>query len=385
MKGVAGLPPPPRGVEGLTLAEAGEAFLSALAASGMSFKSLKVYRAALANLAAFAGRDKRVAEVTPELYVEWLRWLRGRVEAGLTGQSTAHYYSVMVRRFLAWLGVDVSGLPALPRGRRGFSSALNWSEVEALLAASRDLWDALIVAFMSESGVRVGELLSLTWGDVDLERGEARVRGKYGKERVVVLGPITRLLLAELKERLSPGPGDRVVPLSYKAVYKRLKSLARRAGLPPERVRPHVLRHTFATEALRRGMSLASLQRLLGHSSIRITELYLHLTGEDVRREYESVWMHHWQAIQAPPAPSQPATPGYPPPPPGSQAQYWRQPQQAGHYWAGQQGQGYGYQGYQQAHPWQQPQRPGEASQPPQGPAWTQATQQAPPRWRSPP
>jgi len=58
-----------------------------------------------------------------------------------------------------------------------------------------------------------------------------------------------------------------------------------------ERVRPHVLRHTFATEAIRRGMSLPALQKLLGHSDLKITQLYLHLTNDDVRREYEKVFL----------------------------------------------------------------------------------------------
>ena len=96
--------------------------------------------------------------------------------------------------------------------------------------------------------------------------------------------------LAILYETTRPSPRSRVVPLTYQALYKRVKRLAERAGLDPERVRPHVLRHTFATEALRRGMSLPALQRLLGHSDIKITERYLHLVTEDVEREYRRIF-----------------------------------------------------------------------------------------------
>jgi len=271
------LPEPPKGVEGLTVNRAADLFLKFLEASGASHKTVKAYRAAILSFVRSVG-ERRVRELSSEDYVKWLSSLR-------LSRTSLHYYSTFVRRFLRWLGLS-SRLPAVPRGRRSFSTALTWGEVEKLLSASRDLLDALIVALLSETGMRAGELLSLKVEDVDLERGEARVRGKYGKERVVFLGPLSRALLAEWL-RLKR-PGERLVPISYQALYKRLKALARRAGVDERKVRPHVLRHTFATEALRRGMSLPALQRILGHSDIKITELYLHLQREDLRREYEA-------------------------------------------------------------------------------------------------
>ena len=296
----------PGWVRGARLSEAVEAFLRALEAAGASRSTVRAYRAALRDFAGYAGWELRVSEVTVDLLNSWV------AEGLRSGRSraTMHYYSVFVRRFLRWAGVEV-GFAAVPRGRRGFSGALTWREVEALLSAARDLLDALSVALMAESGLRAGELLSLTAGDVDLASGTVRVRGKYGKERVVVLGPVSRLLL---QARLAGvgRPGERLVPLSYQALYKRLKSLARRAGVDPSRVRPHVLRHTFATEALRRGVSLAALQRLLGHSDLKVTQLYLHLTAEDVRAEYERAFLawqpqpqlQAWQAPQPQPWPA---------------------------------------------------------------------------------
>ncbi|MEB3759152.1 MAG: tyrosine-type recombinase/integrase, partial [Desulfurococcales archaeon] len=112
----------------------------------------------------------------------------------------------------------------------------------------------------------------------------------YGKERVVFLGDDALRVLKEYVELKRLGPEDRVVNISYQALYKRLKRLARDAGLPVEKVRPHILRHTFATEALRRGMSLPALQRILGHSDIKITQVYLHLVKEDVKKEYLNVF-----------------------------------------------------------------------------------------------
>ncbi|GAB6148326.1 tyrosine-type recombinase/integrase [Stetteria hydrogenophila] len=315
----------PEWVKGATLRDAVEAFLQALEAAGASPSTLRAYRAALRDFAGYAGWDRRVSEVDVGLVNAWVaeRARRGFPRERGGRRSTLHYYTVFVRRFLRWAGAPAE-FPAVPRGRRGFSHALTWREVEALLNAARDLIDALAVALMAESGLRAGELLGLTARDVDLDSGTARVRGKYGKERIVFLGPASRVLLAA---RLAQArdPGERLVPLSYQALYKRLKSLARRAGLDPGKVRPHVLRHTFATEALRRGVSLAALQRLLGHSDLKVTQLYLHLTVDDVRAEYERAFTQ--AAAQAPaayqPAPAQ----YYPPPPPQGQAwspQRWR-------------------------------------------------------------
>ncbi|MGC9072163.1 MAG: tyrosine-type recombinase/integrase [Acidilobus sp.] len=252
---------------------------------------MKSYRAALSSFVRFMGPLKPVPQLTPDDYYRWLSSLRARGAKGPRGgrwESTVHFYSIFVRRFLTWLGIK-GQLQAEPGRSKGFSGALTWDEVESLFNAARDAYDALIVSLMAESGLRARELVTLRWSDVDLARGQAKVVGKYGKERIVFLGPNSRAILS----LLAPGRAsdERVVPLSYQSIYNRLKVIAVRAGVDPSRVRPHVLRHTFATEALRRGVSLAALQRLLGHSDIKVTQLYLHLLDDDVRREYERAFM----------------------------------------------------------------------------------------------
>ncbi len=321
MAGKLRLAPPPSGAGSLTVSEAVEAFLAALEAAGASPSTLRAYRAALESFRDFVGGDTRVSELTPAHYTEWLRRLRRlgprrpRSSDPRAREATIHFYSVYVRRLLSWLGV-AEGLPAAPRGRRGYSGALAWGDVERLLEAARDLVDAVIVALLAESGLRARELLGLRVADVDLAAGVIRVVGKYGKERMVPLGPMGRILVSELIRSKQLGPGDRLIPITYQALYKRLKSLAARAGIDPARVRPHVLRHTFATEALRRGVSLPALQRLLGHSDVKVTQLYLHLVWEDVRREYE-------RAFHQAPAPQPPQ---WAPPWPGGQPYTAQQP-----------------------------------------------------------
>lgn len=290
--------PPPRELEKLKLSEAINSFITMLATLGLSERTLKVYRVALNSFANVVGGERPVSSITLEDYMLWLsRLTRRGSRSSRRSINTEHYYSVFVRRFLKWIGLK-DEVPVVPKAKNGFSDALSWDEVEALVNAARDHVDLIIVSLMAESGLRASELLSLRVGDLDLNNGIARVTGKYGKQRVVVLGPLSRAILAEYIALKGANPNDRLINISYQALYKRLKRLARVASIDPKRVRPHVLRHTFATEALRRGMSLPALQKLLGHSDLKVTQLYLHLTGEDVRREYERVFLQPTIGLQ---------------------------------------------------------------------------------------
>ncbi|MCE4628223.1 MAG: tyrosine-type recombinase/integrase [Desulfurococcales archaeon] len=292
--------PPPRGVRRLSLERAFSLFISALRAAGASEKTVRAYHAAIKSFVAFVGPNKPVSSLTSEDYVSWLSELQrrgvNRPRGSGSTRNTIHYYALFVRKFLRWLGLE-EDLPVPPRDNGRIEDVLTQEEVERLLGAVRDLTDLVIVALLFETGIRVGELLSIRVADVDLNNGTIRVRGKYGKERIVFFGPLSRSAIEALLSQKRLGPYDRLVDMSYQAVYKRLKKLALRAGLDPRKVRPHVLRHTFATEALRRGMSLPALQRLLGHSSIRITQRYLHLVTEDLKREY-------YEKFAAPPGPA---------------------------------------------------------------------------------
>jgi len=282
--------PPPRGIDKMSLATAIDSFLATLAALGLSEKTLKAYRAALRSFADSAGWDRQVTSITLDDYIEWLSKLKRKSGSSGVSSATAHYYSVFVRRFLKWIGLR-EDIPIVPRARGELIDALTWEEVERLIGAARDYVDLIAVSLMVESGLRASELLALRVADIDLAGGTARVTGKYGKQRIVILGPLSRAILADYIARARLNPGDRLINITYQALYKRLKRLARVAGLNPARIRPHILRHTFATEALRRGMSLPALQKLLGHSDLKITQVYLHLTGEDVRREYERAFL----------------------------------------------------------------------------------------------
>ncbi|MCE4625299.1 MAG: tyrosine-type recombinase/integrase [Desulfurococcales archaeon] len=295
--------PPPKYVRRMTVAEAVEVFLESLEAAGASMKTVRAYRAALQSFIETIGPETPANSVSVDHYTLWLNKVkRGlRRPRGGNTRNTIHYYAIFVRKFLKWLGVE-GEIPVPRRDNGELETVLSDEEIVRLLEASKDVLDLLIVAILVETGVRVGELLGIRIADIDPRARTIRVRGKYGKERIVFYGPLTeRALEVYLAHIDRARPRDRLIPLTYQAVYKRLKKLAVRAGLDPRRVRPHVLRHTFATEALRRGMSLPALQRLLGHSNIRITQRYLHLVTEDIRREYYQKFIGRPEALTSEP------------------------------------------------------------------------------------
>ncbi len=284
------LPDPPEELKHSPLSRALEVFITYLAAAGADSKTVKSYRSAILDFIDFVG-DKRVSEVSDADIVRWridrLRngFRKSKSRSRRSIQATLHYYSLFLRSFLRWLNPSIK-VPVIRKPRSSRVESLKPAEIVRLFEASRDILDLVILSLMIETGLRASELLSLEWSDVDLENSEIIVRNaKYGDERVVFIGEVSRNILMSWRS-MTNDPYGRVVPLSYTGLYKRIKKLAKRAGIDARKVRPHILRHTFATEALRRGMSLPAVQRILGHRDIKVTQIYLHLLKEDIKEQY---------------------------------------------------------------------------------------------------
>ncbi|MCS7098937.1 MAG: tyrosine-type recombinase/integrase [Sulfolobales archaeon] len=286
--------PPPSCLVKCELNLAAEEFLANFEAAGASPSTVKAYRYAIKDFIEFT-RKRYVDELRPQDFTAWrisrlregFRSSRRSIESN---HWTLYYYSLYVRSFLSWLGVLRDPLPSIskPRRRRLYT-ILTRDEVRKLVNASRDVLDLLIVSLLLETGLRAREALSLRKSDVDLSRKEVRVlNAKFGESRVVFIGPLTYEVLSRYLPLLREE--DRVLQLSYTGLYKRLKSLATRAGVDVRKVRPHVFRHTFATESLKRGMALPALQQILGHRDIKTTQIYLHLAIEDVKNLYFKVY-----------------------------------------------------------------------------------------------
>jgi integrase/recombinase XerD len=178
---------------------------------------------------------------------------------------------------------------------------LTRGEVATLLSQPKGtepaaLRDRALLEVMYASGLRASEAIGLDVGDVDLEDGILRARGKGSKERLVPVGSEasralglylsrgrTRLVGDRLESRLFVN--HRGAGLTRQGLYKIVQRHARTAGLE-HKMSPHTLRHTFATHLLAGGCDLRSLQEMLGHADIATTQLYTHLSAERLKDVY---------------------------------------------------------------------------------------------------
>ena len=226
-------------------------------------------------------------------------------------RATIARKAAALRRFFAFmvdegLRADDPGA-ALPRpgARRPLPRTLGHGEVDRLFAAiatrlARDPPDPLdlrlaaLVELLYGSGLRASELVSLPRASIAGDRPFLIMKGKGGRERLVPISDRARSAVAawrahvpETSAWLFPGGATHLTRIR---LYQLLKALAAQAGIPPERVSPHVLRHAFATHLLEGGADLRALQLMLGHADIATTEIYTHV---DAKRLVELVNARH--------------------------------------------------------------------------------------------
>ena len=211
-----------------------------------------------------------------------------------------------------WRGDDPSPALPRPRTRRPLPRILGHSDVEALFQtaeaeAAGDKPDAVRLLALLEllygSGLRASELVSLPLNAVPRDAPFLNITGKGGQQRLVPVSTRARQALSrwlalrgEKGRLLFPSTG-KSGHLTRVRLFQLLRDLALRAGLDPERVSPHVLRHAFATHLLEGGADLRVLQTLLGHADIATTQIYTHV---DSARLVELVNARHPLAHRRP-------------------------------------------------------------------------------------
>jgi integrase/recombinase XerD len=274
---------------------------------GLAPRSVEAYARDLARFVSFLADSglHRPAEIERVHVSGFLEQLACE---GLSARSRARALSA-TRRFLRHLQASgqlsrdpLLGLQSL-RTEHRLPRVLAPREAEALLAVvdvslPLGLRDRAMLEVLYGAGLRVSELVSLPLGGLDLRRGVLRVVGKGQRERLVPLGePALDALSAYLEEgrpRLLGRERSEAVFLSQRGAamtrqnfFVRLRGIALKAGVPTDRVSPHVLRHAFATHLLDGGADLRAVQAMLGHADLSTTQIYTHVSRERLRETVE--------------------------------------------------------------------------------------------------
>ncbi len=269
-------------------------FLEMLAAeAGASRNTLMAYASDLHGASALleGGLARATTADLGQLTAAW---------SGLAKSSLARK-SAALRRFFGFLADeglradDPSHALAKPVTTRPLPKILShddiarlFGEIERRLSLISDCRATLRLAALFEllygSGLRATELVSLDYRAIRHDQPYAIVKGKGGKERLVPISARARASVA-LWMAARPTGSHWLFPsgkthLSRVRLFQMVKSLACDAGIPPERVSPHVLRHAFATHLLEGGADLRALQSMLGHADIATTEIYTHVDGK---------------------------------------------------------------------------------------------------------
>jgi integrase/recombinase XerD len=283
-----------------------EGFLSLLAARRAP-RTVEAYRRDLEGLARHLGRSPATA-TTEELEL-WIADLRAQ---GLASSTVARRIAAArtLFRHLVLLGHredNPAAELALPRRMRKLPRTLSAGEAERLIEAAagttpRMLRDRALVELLYGAGLRVSEAVGLDRTGIDLDDRLVRCIGKGGKERIV---PIGRQAAEALRRYLARGRpfldrrhrrelflNARGGPLTRAGAFLIVRRLAEKAGLEPQRVHPHLLRHSFATHLLEGGADLRSVQEMLGHADLSTTELYTHVSDRRRRELYFQAHPH---------------------------------------------------------------------------------------------
>lgn len=218
-------------------------------------------------------------------------------------RNTQSYYVISIRNFLKYLikrDKDVISpekieLPQIPKRQ---IEIIEYADLERLLAAPKGadvktLRDKALLETLFSTGLRVSELCALN-RYMNFERGEITIRGKGEKLRIVFFSEGAKKAIKEYLD--ARGDAEEALFISFtkasppkvigrvnpRTVQRLISHYAKAAGIP-RHVSPHTLRHLFATDLLVNGADLRSVQEMLGHSNIQTTQIYTHLTNQELQ------------------------------------------------------------------------------------------------------
>jgi integrase/recombinase XerD len=275
---------------------------------GLARNTLQAYRSDLLQFGEFlAERGLDAETIRPRDVSEFLTSLAEPNGSPPVATATIKRKAACLRSFYRHLrreGVrdsDPTAALSTPRRSRQLPNVLGRAEIQRLLEQPKGtdplaLRDRALLELMYACGLRTSEAIDLELSQIDLTDGILRARGKGSKERIVPVGRAARRAVADYVKKGRPKlVGSRLQtrlfvnfrggPLTRQGLYKIIQRHAASAGLEG-RMSPHTLRHTFATHLLAGGCDLRSLQEMLGHADVATTQVYTHLSNQQLKRVY---------------------------------------------------------------------------------------------------
>ncbi|MDD9901464.1 MAG: site-specific tyrosine recombinase XerD [Alphaproteobacteria bacterium] len=299
-----------------------EAFLDMLIAErGAALNTRHAYERDLADVCAFLKKRSRdIDTATTDELKAYLEELAGRENAkskggGKTAVRTIARRISALRQFYGYLvsegkrSDDPTSTIESPKQTRTLPKILSEDEVTLLITTAQKQGGpesvrlVALLEILYATGLRVSELVGLPLTSIGPESRYLTVEGKGGRERMAPLSePAQKAMKAYLDVRgkflltdradtqgkwLFPSRTSESGHLTRQRFAQLLKELSRLAGIDPERVSPHVLRHAFATHLLKHGADLRSVQKMLGHADIATTQIYTQVVGDQVKETAE--------------------------------------------------------------------------------------------------
>lgn len=274
---------------------------------GYSNNTINSYRIDLEKFLDY-NKDKNINDISNEDIKEYVKWLK---KNKLNEKSISRNISCL-KSFYKFLVIEkfVKNNPSdsviMPKIKKSLPNILTEEEVLKLLDVKLNdnfsYRNKAMIELMYATGLRVSELVNLKLQDIDLNQDIIRTFGKGSKERIIPIGDYAIEYLKKYINEYRPSMlkknnseylflNNHGNKMTRQGFFKIIKKIAKENGINKE-LSPHTLRHSFASHLLKYGADLRTIQELLGHSDISTTQIYTHVTNEELKKNYEDFHPH---------------------------------------------------------------------------------------------